>query len=228
MSRTQIVPMAHSSQFPNLLTPKLLAAAKKACFNGNTDSGAYQPFAGSNFGVTPGLGSNREGVPFISVSGEFNIGNNLEGEIPQVGNTYQWTDNVTKTLGTHTLKFGVDVRRQQFEQTLFFNVNGQQLLFGGTANDFGFDNLVPNYLMGLNDQYVQGSAQRESVRSTALYLFAQDSWKVKPNVTLNYGLRWELNTPIADIGHRVQTFRPGQVDTVYPCKISGASLGLFP
>jgi len=55
----------------------------------------------------------------------------------------------------------------------------------------------------------------EHVRSTGLYLFAQDSWKIKPNVTLNYGLRWELNTPIADVSKHVQTFRPGQVSTVF-------------
>jgi len=36
-------------------------------------------------------------------------------------------------------------------------------------------------------------------------------------VTLNYGLRWELNTPIADVSKHVQTFRPGQVSTVFPC-----------
>jgi len=220
------------SQFPNLLDPVLLAAAQKACFTGQTDSGAYAPFQNggftSNFGVTPGLGPSREGVPFISISGEFNLGNNLEGEIPQVGNTFQWTDNLTKTFGNHTAKFGIDVRRQRFDQTLYFDVNGEQLLFGGTANDVGGDNLIPNYLLGMNDQYVQGSAQREAVRSTALYLFAQDSWKIKSNLTLNYGLRWELNTPVTDVGHKVQTFRPGQADTVFPCKISNGALGLFP
>jgi hypothetical protein len=64
----------------------------------------------------------------------------------------------------------------------------------------------------------------EHVRSTGLYLFAQDSWKIKPNLTLNYGLRWELNTPIADISKHVQTFRPGQNSTVYPCQLSAASI----
>ncbi len=111
------------------------------------------------------------------------------------------------------------MRRQRFDQTLYFNVSGEYFYFGGGPNDPAADNgnLYPNYLLGLPDQYGQGSAQTENVRSTSLFLFAQDSWKIKPNITLNYGLRWEFNTPIADIGHRVQTFRPGQVSTTYPC-----------
>ena len=71
----------------------------------------------------------------------------------------------------------------------------------------------------MTDFYLQGSAQNEFLRSTALYFFGQDSWKIRPNLTLNYGLRWELNTPIADIGQRVQTFRPGQDPTVFPCQL---------
>ena len=226
---------ASCSQDTSLMDPTLVSyfsSNSNVCFGGQTDSGAYSPYTNgsytSNFGVTPGLGAGREGVPFINISGEFNIGNNLEGEIPQVGNTFQWTDNITKTFGNHTAKFGIDVRRQRFDQTLYFNVNGWDLLFGGTANDFGFDDLIPNYLVGLNDQYVQGAAQREAVRNTSLYLFAQDSWKLKPNLTLNYGLRWEFNQPLTDVGHKVQTFRPGQADTVFPCQISNGALGLYP
>src|SRR5207245_114978 len=89
---------------------------------------------------------------------------------------------------------------------------------GGGTNDPGFSDLYPNYLLGLPDVYQQGAANTENVRSTGLYLFGQDSWKIRPNLTLNYGLRWELNTPLTDIGKRVQTFRPGQVTSVYPCK----------
>jgi hypothetical protein len=183
--------------------------------------------AGNATGIHPGLGPTREGLPFISVAGGFSLGNNSEGELPQVGNSFQWSDNLTKVSGNHTLKFGADVRRQRFDQTLYFNVNGEQLFFGGGPNDTlttnadGSSNLYPNYMLGLPDQYGQGSAQTENVRSTALYLFAQDSWKIKPNLTLNYGLRWEFNTPIADISHHVQTFRPGQSSTVYPCVDTG-------
>ena len=115
------------------------------------------------------------------------------------------------------MKFGGDVRRQRFDQTLYFNVNGEFFYAGSGAKSVGPSNFYPDFLMGLPDSYGQGSAQVENVRSTALYLFAQDSWKVKPNVTLNYGLRWELNTPIADISKHVQTFRAGETSKVYPC-----------
>ena len=182
-----------------------------------------------SLGITPFLGSKFEGVPFITVTGGFVIGNNFEGQLPQFGNTFQWADNLSKVVGTHTLKFGGDVRRQQFNQLLYFNVNGDFTFYGGGANDPGLVNangnsdLFPNYLLGLPDTYSQGSAQLEAVRSTSLYLYAQDSWKVKPSITLNYGLRWELNTPIADRFNRIQTFRPGQATTTYPCELSAAS-----
>ncbi|MBI3406430.1 MAG: TonB-dependent receptor, partial [Acidobacteria bacterium] len=161
-------------------------------------------------GIHPNLGASREGVPFVNISGGFNMGNNFEGELPQTGNTYQWSDNFSKTIGKHDLKFGGDVRYQRFDQTLYFAISGQYFYFGGGPNDPGFSNLFPNYLLGVPDEYGQGSAQSELVRSKSLYLFAQDSWKLKPTVTLNYGLRWELNTPLADSGKKVQTFRPGQ------------------
>ena len=61
------------------------------------------------------------------------------------------------------------------------------------------------------------------MRSTSLYLFAQDSWKIKPNLTLNYGLRWEMNTPLTDIGKKVQTFRPGETSSIYPCTLPTSS-----
>jgi hypothetical protein len=173
-----------------------------------------------SLGITPNLGPGHEGVPFVSVSGGFVLGNNYEGELPQIGNTFQWMDNVSKVAGNHSLKFGADARRQRFDQLLYFNVNGDYSFFGGGPNDPGYSDLYPNYLLGLPDSYLQGSAQHENVRSTAFYLYAQDSWKIRPTLTLNYGLRWELNTPMADIGARTQTFRPGESTTVFPCQLS--------
>ena len=174
--------------------------------------------AANTLGIHPNVGPQHEGLPFIQLSGGFTIGNNGEGELPQVGNSFQWSDNISKVVGNHSLKFGGDVRRQRFDQTLYFDVNGEFFVDGTSTNTTGTDTVFPDYMLGFPGSYGEGGAQVEHVRSTGLYLFAQDSWKIKPNLTLNYGLRWELNTPIADISKHVQTFRPGETSTVFPCK----------
>ena len=178
---------------------------------------------GVGFVVAEDLGG-HEGLPFIQLSGGFTIGNNGEGELPQVGNSFQWSDSLSKVVGKHSLKFGGDVRRQRFDQTLYFDVSGEYFVDGTSSNSTLGDTVFSDYLLGFPGSYGQGSAQVENVRSTGLYLFGQDSWKIKPNITLNYGLRWELNTPIADISHHVQTFRPGQSTKIYPCQLSQASI----
>jgi len=183
--------------------------------------------AGNAFGIHPGLGPQREGLPFIQLSGGFTIGNNGEGELPQVGNSFQWSDSVSKVIGNHSFKLGGDVRRQRFDQTLYFDVSGEYFFDGSSSNSTLGDTVFSDYLLGFPGSFGQGSAQVENVRSTALYLFAQDSWKIKPNLTLNYGLRWELTTPIADISKHVQTFRPGQVSTIYPCQLNADSIAAF-
>jgi len=188
------------------------------CF---TDGTAANPY-----GIHPGLGAQHEGLPFIQVSGGFTIGNNGEGELPQVGNSFQWSDSLSKVVGNHSMKFGADVRRQRFDQTLYFDVSGEYFIDGTSSNSISTQSgsEIPDFLMGFPGSYGQGSAQVENVRSTGVYLFAQDSWKIKPNITLNYGLRWELTTPIADISKHVQTFRPGQSTKIYPCQLSQASI----
>ncbi|MDQ1410918.1 MAG: hypothetical protein QOJ41_2653, partial [Acidobacteriaceae bacterium] len=160
-------------QHTNLVQNSCATVPAANCFSDPTNP---------RLGITPNLGASHEGVPFISVSGGFSIGNNFEGELPQVGNTFQFSDNYSKVIGNHSIKFGGDFRYQKFDQTLFFDVNGQYLYFGGGPNDPGFSDLFPNYLLGLADQYGQGSAQQERVRSRAVYLFAQDSWKIKSNL----------------------------------------------
>ena len=206
-------------------------AVQNVCFTGQSDSSAVPgPLSSppvTRLGITPGLGPKREGVPDIAISGGVTIGNNFEGEIPQIGNSFQWTDSITKVTGNHTFKFGGDVRRMRFDQHLYFEVSGYYNYFGTGVNSVGSSDLYPDYLLGLPDQYQQGAAQVENVRETSIYTFAQDSWKIRPNLTLNYGLRWEFNSPLNDIGHHVQTFRPGQSTTTYPCQLSTYSVQYF-
>jgi hypothetical protein len=196
------------------------------CFNGSSDSNVGpnsiqgQLGVDPKYGITTGLPANHTGLPFVDIGGGFNIGNGWEGELPQVGNSFQFSDNLSWVKGSHTIKFGADARRSRFDQTLYYNVSGNSTFdSSGTNAVLSADN-YPGYFLGLVDTYSQGSAQRENVRNTGLYLFAQDSWKIKQNLTLNYGLRWELDTPLTDALAHVQTFRPGQNSTAYPCTIS--------
>jgi len=201
-------------------------SAASYCFTGTSDSPAINaailangtPTSGpGSAGIYTGLPSNRTGLPFVDISGGFNIGNGWEGELPQVGNSFQFSDNLSWVKGAHTIKFGGNVERNRFDQTLYYNVSGD-FTFNSTGNNaIGSLDNYPGYFLGLVDTYSQGSAQRENVRTTGLYLFAQDSWKIKSNLTLNYGLRWELDTPLTDILKHVQTFRPGENSTIFPC-----------
>src|SRR6266849_3847826 len=206
-------------------------SAAPFCFTGTSDTslvandgtvlGSTPNCPGFGCGIHPGLGAKFEGVPFITFNGTQGLfGNNFEGQLPQTGNTFQFNDNFSKIIGKHSFKFGGDIRYQKFDQKLFFNVNGEYIFGPGGNNDTGATDLYANYLLGLPVAYSQGSANTELVRSTSLYLFAQDSWKIKSNVTLNYGIRWEMNTPLTDIGKKVQRFDPGQNSTIFPCDLA--------
>jgi hypothetical protein len=210
------------------------SAAKPFCFTGTSDTplvandgtllGSTPPCPGFGCGIHPGLGAKFEGVPFVTINGTQGLfGNNFEGQLPQTGNTFQFSDNYSKIIGSHSLKFGGDARYQKFDQKVYFNVNGEYIFGPGGTNDTQISDPYGNYLLGLPVGYSQGSANSELVRSTSIYLFAQDSWKIRPNLTLNYGLRWEMNTPLTDKGKKVQRFNPGQVSTVYPCTLSPTS-----
>jgi hypothetical protein len=204
-------------------------AASAFCFTGTSDSSAITGEFGTaaNLGITPGLPSSLTGVPYVNIYGGASFGNNFEGFLPQVGNSFQWSDGLTWVKGNHTYKFGVDIRRARFDQYYYFDLNGEY-----TFDNSGPNGIIPGdgdqyaeFLLGLADAYTQGSGQREDVRSFAVYPFAQDSWKLKPNLTLNYGLRWEYSPPLTDISGHVETYRPGQNSTVYPCGINSSGPG---
>ncbi|HKN25446.1 MAG TPA: carboxypeptidase regulatory-like domain-containing protein, partial [Candidatus Acidoferrum sp.] len=201
----------------------ILSSLHDACGSLVPAANCFADPANSAAGINTNV-PGREGVPFVEVLGGFTIGNNYEGELPQTGNTYQFSDNYSKVLGKHSLKFGGDFRDQKFNQFLYYDINGFFTIQGsGALNSVSSSDAYPNYFLGVPYSYSQGAAQAEDLTNYGLYLFAQDSWKIKPNLTLNYGFRWELNTPYVDSGNRLQTFRPGQATSQYPCYLSPAS-----
>ncbi len=205
----------------DLLTPAHTNLVQNSCAVVPASQCFSDP-ANPRLGITPGYDARYEGVPFVSLAGGFAFGNDQAGNFSQTGNVVQVLETYSRIEGRHTLKVGADIRNQRLHQLYFYNVSGGFYFNGGGPNDLGFSSLIPNYLLGLPDNYTQGSANTVDVRAPQFDLFAQDTWKFKPNITFNYGLRWEFNTPQADAGNRIQTFRPGHATAVYPCVLNSS------
>ena len=169
----------------------------------------------SNYGfVENGLGivhtaPTPEGIPQISLGV---LGDSFGVPAPSVINDNNWhvAESVAKIRGRHTMKFGADFRRMN-DATRFRPSNGSFSLSGAeTGNDFA------DYLIGAPDSFLQASEEDEDPRSKYIGVYAQDSFKIKSNFTLNYGLRWEASEPWLDKYGRVQAFVHGEQSVVFP------------
>src|ERR1700693_4164088 len=144
-----------------------------------------------------------------------------------IDNIYQVLDNYSKIIGTHTLKFGGQFHYDQLEEDLLDNVSNGNFFFGsnfsGQASETGSD--FADFIIGAPSQYVQGQAFPSYGRNFYFGLFAQDSWRVKSNLTFNYGLRYDVSEPWAVKFHQFQTLIPGEQSVVIPGSPEG---WLFP
>ena len=170
---------------------------------------------------TPGivaLSPKTEGVENIDFN-NFSIGTNTN-ELKQVNNTFQWRDNFSKVVGTHTILFGGEVHYDEVNVNPIAQLNGNFQFYGSaTGVDFA------DFLLGVPTQYNQSQLQPFYDRNKYVGLFAQDSWRIRKNLTLNYGLRWDRIEPWSEKYNQLATFEPGQQSVVFP----GAPAGiLFP
>ncbi len=138
----------------------------------------------------------------------------------QPDTTYTASDVFSKSQGRHTWKVGGEFRYFQINERNFANPNGG-FTFDGTVT--GSD--VADYLLGatstVNAPYTQAAEQFLDSRTRYGGAFAQDSWKVKQNLTLNLGLRWEVSMPLYDTQGKIQTFVPGLQSTTFPLAPTG-------
>jgi len=132
-------------------------------------------------------------------------------------NSFQGLDNFSKVIGTHTLKFGGQYHYNQLEENLSNASNG--LFFFGTAVNGGTSETgsdIVDFLIGAPSAFVQGAAFPSRGRSFYLGLFAQDSWRIKSNLTLNYGLRYDVSSSWRELHNQIETIIPGEQSVVFP------------
>ncbi|HXP44116.1 MAG TPA: TonB-dependent receptor, partial [Candidatus Acidoferrales bacterium] len=165
-------------------------------------------------GIVP-LNPQGEGVENI-VFNAFSIGTNAN-ELRQVNNTFQWTDNFSKVVGRHTLKFGSEFHYDQINTNAIAQFNGN-FLFTGSNTESDFE----DFLLGVPSQYNQSQLQPFYGRNQYWGLYAQDGWRMRSNLTLNYGLRWDRIEPWYEKYNQIATFVPGEQSVVFP----GAPAGI--
>jgi len=147
--------------------------------------------------------------PAVNITGFAYIGREPYSYIQRTEQRYQATDNFSWTIGRHNTKFGGDFNYLPIDATFTVNYGGVFDFGNFHADSLGFVNpdpenlpnfpdlnAVQSYGAGLPGSFVQGlGSPKDSFRNIALGLFWQDSWRVTPHVTLNYGVRYDVEIP---------------------------------
>ena len=162
------------------------------------------------------LAPQTEGVENI-IFNNYSIGTNTN-ELNQVNDTYQVLDNFSKVVRSHTLKIGGEFHYDQVNTHAIAQFNGS-FLFSGSETGLDF----ADFLLGIPSQYNQSQLNPFYGRNKYAGLYAQDSWHVKPSLTLNYGLRWDRIEPWYEKYNQISTFVPGRQSVVFP----GAPVGIL-
>jgi hypothetical protein len=159
-------------------------------------------------GITP-LNPAAEGVPETDFN-SFQFGT-LSRIFGLTENTFQGVDNYRKLIGKHTLSFGGSYHYTQLQEKLRNVENGNYQFFGTeTGIDFA------DFLLGAPSFYIQGQTPASNGRNRYVGVYGQDSWRATSDLTLNYGLRWEVSTPWYEKNNEIETIVPGLQSKVFP------------
>ena len=221
-TRAQEFVMSNTKNIGSMAVNEARVTFFRTAVHKDSPQGSFANLSDLGFNNSNGLGiipaapaDYKQYVPQI-IFKNFNIG------VPslntfQPNNTYMATDSFSKVFGRHTLKVGGEYRYLQVNERNFANVFGGFVFSGSlTGNDFA-DFLLgaPQGDSGPNG-YTQASKQILDSRTKYGGVFGQDSWKVKPNLTLNLGLRWEYSTPWYDTQGKIQSIIPGEQSVLFP------------
>jgi hypothetical protein len=149
-------------------------------------------------------------LPQITVSGFFTLTNSIGG--PRAGtNFYSLRDVFSWTKGSHSLKLGGEVSRDKDIQETLLNNYG---VF--TFNNSATRNALADFLIGIPSAITQDAPVTAYTDSWYTAFFAQDDFRVHPRLTLNLGLRYDIQTPPTDPQNRVTNYVAGVKSTVNP------------
>jgi len=170
---------------------------------------------GLHFGYSPLPGGSQIGV---NIPGYAYFGREPYSTVDRIERRYEFTDNISWTLGRHTFKFGGDfnlIQLRSAKQQIFQLDFGGDVNFGGLpVSAFGLPNSVTllsgatlaipgttglqSYGLGIPQTYIQGiGTSNQPFDNIPVGFFAQDTWRITHKLTLNYGVRYDVEiTPL--------------------------------
>ncbi|HWT65775.1 MAG TPA: carboxypeptidase regulatory-like domain-containing protein [Terracidiphilus sp.] len=129
----------------------------------------------------------------------------------EVRNTLGLVETVSKQLGKHSLTTGIDVMHQQAVENTQWPTQ-PTIAFNGTFTG----NALADFMLGYAQEYMQGAGEIASVAGWQIGPFFQDDYRIRPNLTVNLGVRWDPNMAPTSAGARGAAFVAGQQSTVFP------------
>jgi hypothetical protein len=186
----------------------------------------YQPtfpndhtVAASSYGLNTGVTNPLYGgLPRLNVLGFFGfpasgIGGFNWPKVQGPDDRYQFIDHVSRNIGKHAFKFGGELHRDRFSGGAYGGTRGRFKFLGGGAFTNAANGIasspIEDFFAGAptNGSLVIGDPTR-NIHNWGIALFGQDDWRVTSHLTLNLGLRYELNTVIKDEHNQLANFDP--------------------
>ncbi|NUQ29736.1 MAG: hypothetical protein HOQ35_14640 [Acidobacteriaceae bacterium] len=125
--------------------------------------------------------------------------------------SWGFSDSVTKIIGNHTVSFGVDLWHQRAREFTYYPA-APIIGFNGYSTGSG----LADFLLGRVGTFTQGAGEIADVSGNLLGAFGQDQFRLRPNLTVTLGLRWDPNLAPASKDGRGAVYNPGQQSTVFP------------
>jgi hypothetical protein len=164
-------------------------------------------------------GQGTPSLPQLSVNGFFNLTQAISGPVAGT-NFYEIRDTFSYTRGKHSFKFGGEVSLDKDIQQALLNNYGVFTFNGVVTN-----NALADFETGLPSSLSQDAPSFGFTNTWYTALFVQDDYRVHPRLTLNLGVRWDVQTPPTDPQNKESTYVPGRQSTVNPTAPPGI---LFP
>jgi hypothetical protein len=168
-------------------------------------------------------------LPQVGVTGFFNLTQAIAGPVAGT-NYYSLRDVFSLTHGRHALRFGGELSLDKDIQSTLLNNYGV-FSFNGTATLPGTKGAtcpscgLADFELGIPNSISQDAPVNALTNTWYTAMFAQDDFRVTPRLTLNLGVRWDIQTPPTDPQDKESTFVPGVQSTVRPTAPVGL---LFP